>query len=60
MGGGDATRRSTATRGQEVRARPAWPGGQRARGRVGYAAGIVWALACLFLYAWQLIGLAGG
>jgi hypothetical protein len=26
----------------------------------GYAAALVWALACLALYAWQLIGIAGG
>ena len=28
--------------------------------RAGYAAALVWALACLALYAWQLIGIAGG
>jgi hypothetical protein len=26
----------------------------------GYAAALVWALACLALYAWQLIGIGGG
>ena len=31
-----------------------------ARLRAGYAAALVWALACLALYAWQLIGIAGG
>lgn len=28
--------------------------------RVGYPAALVWTLACLALYAWQLIGIAGG
>jgi hypothetical protein len=28
--------------------------------RAGYAAALVWALACLTLYAWQLIEIAGG
>jgi hypothetical protein len=28
--------------------------------RSGYAAALVWPLACLALYAWQLIGIAGG
>jgi hypothetical protein len=28
--------------------------------RAGYAAALVWPLACLALYAWQLIGIAGG
>ena len=33
------------------------PGG---RSRAGYAAALVWPLACLALYAWQLIRIAGG
>jgi hypothetical protein len=37
-------------------ARQAPRGARRAR----YAAGLVWPLACLALYAWQLIGIAGG
>jgi hypothetical protein len=28
--------------------------------RAGYVAALVWPLACLALYAWQLIGSAGG
>jgi hypothetical protein len=28
--------------------------------RAGYAAAVVWVLGCLALYAWQLIGIAGG
>ena len=28
--------------------------------RAGYAAALVWPLACLALYAWQLIKIAGG
>jgi hypothetical protein len=28
--------------------------------RAGYAAALVWPLACLALYAWQLIGIVGG
>ena len=28
--------------------------------RAGYAAALVWPLACLALYAWQLIGITGG
>jgi hypothetical protein len=28
--------------------------------RAGYPAALVWPLACLALYAWQLIGIAGG
>jgi hypothetical protein len=28
--------------------------------RAAYAAALAWALACLALYAWQLIGIAGG
>jgi hypothetical protein len=37
--------------------RPEAPGGAPS---AGYAAALVWALACLALYAWQLIGIAGG
>jgi hypothetical protein len=28
--------------------------------RVGYAAALVWPLVCLAIYAWQVIGIAGG
>jgi hypothetical protein len=28
--------------------------------RAGYAAALVWPLTCLALYAWQVIGIAGG
>jgi hypothetical protein len=37
--------------------RPEAPGGAP---YAGYAAALVWPLACLVLYAWQLIGIAGG
>jgi hypothetical protein len=33
------------------------PGGAR---RAGYAAALVWPLACMALYVWQLIEIAGG
>jgi hypothetical protein len=35
-------------------------GGPLRAGYAGYAAALVWPLACLALYAWQLIGIAGG
>jgi hypothetical protein len=28
--------------------------------RIGYAVALVWPLACLAVYAWQVIGIAGG
>jgi hypothetical protein len=37
--------------------RPEAPGGAP---HAGYAAALVWTLACLALYAWQLMGTAGG
>jgi hypothetical protein len=38
------------------------PDAREARGAplAGYAAALVWPLACLALYAWQLIEIAGG
>lgn len=33
------------------------PGGAHS---AGYAAALIWALACLALYAWQLMEIAGG
>jgi hypothetical protein len=37
--------------------RPEAPGGAP---HAGYAAALVWPLACLALYAWQLMKIAGG
>jgi hypothetical protein len=42
------------------RFRPDRPKAPGAAPDAGYAAALVWPLACLAFYAWQLIGIAGG
>jgi hypothetical protein len=42
------------------RVRPDRPEARGGVPHAGYAAALVWPLACLALYAWQLMGVAGG
>jgi hypothetical protein len=42
------------------RLRPESPKAPGGAPHLGYAVALVWPLACLALYAWQLIGIAGG